>query len=156
MGIGRSQDLDWRSTSSWHSTNGNSPSGCAPSPQFTVDLCLVCQGRNGPSGRHGQSGETRKHYNRVCLSDYQAGLSLVVQVYFRQFPGGASPVRSPHPGRKLLTPRPAHLHRDPRAQSLRLLRSATSQEAAIWNLGTHEFRYDFKIFFIYMNSYMNS
>ena len=26
----------------------------------------------------------------------------------------------------------------------------------IWNLGTHEFRYDFTIFFIYMNSYMNS
>ena len=28
--------------------------------------------------------------------------------------------------------------------------------ASIWNLGTHEFRYDFTIFFIYMNSYMNS
>ena len=26
----------------------------------------------------------------------------------------------------------------------------------IWNLGTPEFRYDFTIFFIYMNSYMNS
>ena len=26
----------------------------------------------------------------------------------------------------------------------------------IWNLGTHEFRYDFTIFFICMNSYMNS
>ena len=26
----------------------------------------------------------------------------------------------------------------------------------IWNLGTHKFRYDFTIFFIYMNSYMNS
>ena len=26
----------------------------------------------------------------------------------------------------------------------------------IWNLGTHEFRYYFTIFFIYMNSYMNS
>ena len=28
--------------------------------------------------------------------------------------------------------------------------------AFIWNLGTHEFRYDFTIFFVYMNSYMNS
>ena len=27
---------------------------------------------------------------------------------------------------------------------------------SIWNLGTHEFRYDFTIFFIYMNSDMNS
>ena len=26
----------------------------------------------------------------------------------------------------------------------------------IWNLGTHDFRYDFTMFFIYMNSYMNS
>ena len=26
----------------------------------------------------------------------------------------------------------------------------------IWNLGTHDFRYDFALFFIYMNSYMNS
>ena len=26
----------------------------------------------------------------------------------------------------------------------------------IWNLGTHDFRYDFTIFFIYINSYMNS
>ena len=26
----------------------------------------------------------------------------------------------------------------------------------IWNLGTPEFRYDFTMFFIYMNSYMNS
>ena len=25
----------------------------------------------------------------------------------------------------------------------------------IWNFGSHDFRYDFTIFFIYMNSYMN-
>ena len=40
------------------------------------------------------------------------------------------------------------------------LKLATFQWAftatVIWNLGTHEFRYDFTIFFIYMNSYMNS
>ena len=35
--------------------------------------------------------------------------------------------------------------------NLRLLRNA-----GIWNLGTHDFEYDFTIFFIYMNSYMNS
>ena len=29
-------------------------------------------------------------------------------------------------------------------------------EFFIWNLGTHDFRYDFTIFFIYMNLYMNS
>ena len=102
LGIGRNQDLDWHSTSSWHSTTGNSPSSCAPSPQFTSDLrpnCLVCQGRNGPSGRHGQSGEIRKHYNGVCLSDYQARLNLVVQVYFRQFLGETlvAPVPYGHP-----------------------------------------------------------
>ena len=29
-------------------------------------------------------------------------------------------------------------------------------ESSICNLGTHDFRYDFTIFFIYMNSYLNS
>ena len=87
LGIGWSKDLDsgWHST--WHSTTGHSPSGCAPSPQFTCDLrlyCLVCQCHNGPSRLHGQSEETREHYNGVCLSDYQARrclTSLVVLAY---------------------------------------------------------------------------
>ena len=28
--------------------------------------------------------------------------------------------------------------------------------SGFWILGTHDFRYDFTLFFIYMNSYMNS
>ena len=31
-----------------------------------------------------------------------------------------------------------------------------SWSMTIWRLGTHDIRYDFMIFFIYMNSYMNS
>ena len=55
---------------------------------------------------------------------------LVSSVSPRIFPGGngggASPVRSPQPVWKLLTPLPVHLH----PKSLRLSTSATSQEAA--------------------------
>ena len=50
-------------------------------------------------------------------------------------------------------------HRQPRRWLLSLGRGSqrdTQAELIIWNLGTHDFRDDFTIFFIYMNSYMNS
>ena len=37
-----------------------------------ADPLLQRDDRNGTSGLHGRTGDTHKHYNRVCLSDYLA------------------------------------------------------------------------------------
>ena len=69
----------------------------------------------------------------------------------RRHAAGGPRAHAPHRGR--WTPTPVSV-----LTQCRACRPAAAAQAAarIWNLGTPEFRYDFTIFFIYMNSYMNS